>query len=207
MGLIRGVLRYGRVLLNSLYSDELLHAYELPIDRAGPLPWEPPVERCECHAIEDDAAADALVIHGYDDFRIAIPPARMRLSRGAVAVCAYVNRAFASIDWMAFSEEAQHSISRVPYRVSYENRHAFTGGALTSPRFRNMGIATFRFSEQLRYMRDHGFALCYNVIGAQNVPSRRVVENHGAQVRRICRYRRILGWRRWTERPAEEAST
>ncbi|TFH34870.1 MAG: hypothetical protein E4G93_04640, partial [Dehalococcoidia bacterium] len=190
-GLTRGILRFGSALLHTLYSDELLFAYELPLDRAGPLPWEPPVEGCDCHVIEDDAAADRLVMQGYDDFRIAIPPASKRLERGAVAVCAYVDRAFASIDWMAFSENAQRSIDGVPYRVRYEDHRAFTSGALTSPAFRNLGIATYRFSHQLRYMRDHGFTLCCNVIRAENLPSRRVVEKHGARVRSICRYRKV----------------
>ncbi len=198
-GLIRGVLRFGRVLLKAAYTDELMYVYKLPIEHAGPLPWPAPIEQCECHVIEDNAAADALVSQGYDDFRVMIPPARTRLEQGAVAACAYVDKAFASVDWMAFSQRAQRSIDGLPYRVSYEDHHAYTGGALTQPQFRNMGIGTYRLSQQLRYMRDHGSTVSCCVIRTDNVPSQRCVEKHGAQVSRICRQHRFLGWRRWTE--------
>ncbi len=203
-GLCHGSLRFGRELLAALYQDDLLYLYELPIDRAGPLPWEPPVAQCKCRIIEDNAGADALVMEGYEDFRIAIPSARKRLERGAVAAIAYVNRAFASIDWMLFSEDAQRSVGGSPCPVRYSDNHACTADALTSPQFRNMGIATYRLSEQLRYMRDRGIIVNCSAIRVDNVASQRCVEKHGAQVRRVCRYRRILGWKKWTERSPEE---
>jgi hypothetical protein len=106
-GPLCGIVRFGRMLLSSLYTDGLLYADELPEDRTGPLLRKPPVERCECHVIAENAEADKLVMHGYDEFRAAMPTASMRLGHGAAAVCAYFNRVFASIAGMTFSEEAQ----------------------------------------------------------------------------------------------------
>ncbi len=52
---------------------------------------------------------------------------------------------------------------------------------MTSPVFRNRGIATYRFSEALHYIRNSGYTICCNVIVPDNIASRRVVEKPGAR--------------------------
>ena len=201
LGLLYGLGRFVVALTHQVYRSERYRLYELRIDEAGSLPIDAPLEQLRLCVVETTEDAVRLAAQGYEDILLAIPGLARRLDSGAVAVCAFVDMAFASIDWMAFSEEAKRSFDRFPFRVEFENGEACTGGAFTARRFRGKGIATYRLSRQLLYMRNHGYHVCRNAIAVGNVPSQRCVERFGARFDRVAHCRRVFRWTKWTEYP------
>jgi len=200
-GLLSGFGRYVGTLMRLVYRNEHLCLYELRVDEAGPIPLSPPFEGVEAHVIETRDDAHRLMVQGYEDVILNNPQNRRRLHSGSVAVCAFVDREFASIDWMAFSECAKRSFDKLPYEVEFEKGEAYTGGAFTVRRFRRRGIATYRFSHELCYMRNHGCCVCRNAIGVGNIPSQRPVERFGGCFSKVGHIRRFLWRTRWTETP------
>ena len=200
-GLLCGVGRFGVVVILQVYRSEHLRLYELRIDEAGSLPVDAPFEGMELHVVETSEDAERLAEQGYEDLVLAIPHLTRRLDSGAVAVCAFVGVEFASIGWMAFSEQAKRSFDRLPYRVEVENGETCAGGAFTARGFRGRGINTYRFSRELLYMRDHGYQVCRNAIPVDNVPSQRGSERFGARFDRVGHYRRVLWWTDWKVTP------
>ena len=196
-GLLHGLGRFGVELLHLVYRNERYRLYELRIDEAGPLPIDAPLEQLQLCVVETTEDAHRLAAQGYEDMLLTIPGLERILDSGAVAVCAFLDVALASIDWMAFSEEAKRSIDGFPYKVEFDSGEACTGGAFTVRRFRGRGIATYRLSRQLLYMRNHGYHVCRNAIAVGNVPSQRVVERFGAHFDRVAHYRRMLWWTNW----------
>ncbi|MBE9505774.1 MAG: hypothetical protein IMY84_03080 [Chloroflexi bacterium] len=202
-GLLYGLGRFVVSLIHLVYRNERLRLYQLRIDEAGSLPVDAPLERLELHVIETVEDADRLAVQGYENTLLTIPHLARTLDSGAVAVCAFVGVEFASIDWMAFSEDAKRSFDRLPYRVEFENGEACTGGAFTAGRFRGKGIGMYRLSQELLYMRDRGYHVCRNAIPVDNVPSQRCVERLGARFCRVGHYRRVLAWTSWKETPVK----
>ena len=202
-GLLCGLQRFVAALIRRVYRSEHSRLYELRIDEAGSLPADAPFERLKLHVIETVEDADRLTAQGYENTVLTIPHLARRLDSGAVAVCAFIGMEFASIDWMAFSEDAKRSFDRLPYRVEFESGEACTGGAFTVRRLRGHGIGTYRLSQELLYMRDRGCHVCRNAIPIDNIPSQRCVETFGARFGRIGHYRRVLWWTDWRETPVE----
>ena len=173
-GLLGGLGRFAGTLTQKVYRNERFRLYELRVDEAGPILLSAPFEGVELHVIETREDAYRLVAQGYEDVILGNPHHARRLNSGSIAVCAYVSREFASIDWMAFSETAKRSFDKLSYGVALEKGEVYTGGAFTAMSFRGLGIATYRFGHELCYMRDHGCRLCRNGIAIDNVPSQRL---------------------------------
>ena len=184
-GLLGGLGRFAGTLTQKVYRNERFRLYELRVDEAGPILLRAPFEGVEIHAIETREEAHRLMAQGYEDVILGNPHHSRRLHSGSVAVCAYVGREFASIDWMAFSETAKRSFDRVPYRVQFEDGEACTGGAFTARRFR----------------RDQGCCVCRNAIRVDNIPSQRCVERFGARFNAVGQMHRFLWWTSWIETP------
>jgi len=202
-GLARGLGRFTAALWHRAYRVEHFILNRLDLAVAASVFVKPPLDDISFHVIENRDDLERLKAEGYEDIVSIVPRFLQRLDSGAVAGCAFVGKEFASVDWMAFSERAKLSVDLLPYRVDFESGEACTCGAWTSRRFRARGIGTYRFSQQMRYMKDHGTTVCWNAIAIGNTASQRPVDRHGGQHCRIARYRRILWWESWKETPAD----
>jgi len=203
-GLARGAFGYFRSLSRFVYVNQRFYVYETMLREGAPLDFPASVEGCELHFIQDNAQADALAAMGYDDIRLRVPGARRNLTRGNVAACAYIERAFGSVDWIAVSPASLSGVARVAHKDAFREGHACTTGAFTLPKFRNAGIGSYRLGGVLRYIRDRGYPVCDSVIPVRNAPSRRCIERFGGRVVRVGHYRSLLGLVRWTERAVDE---
>jgi GNAT superfamily N-acetyltransferase len=200
-GLAGGAFGYFRSLRRLVYVSQHFYVYETPLGEGAPLDFPAPAEGCELHFIEGHAQADALAAMGYDDLRLRVPGARRSLARGNVAACAYIERAFSSVDWIALSPVSLSGVARVAHKDAFRDGHACTTGAFTVPKFRNAGIGSYRLGGVLRYLRDRGYPVCDNVIPIHNAPSRRCIERFGGRVVRVGHYRSLFGLVRWTDHP------
>ena len=202
-GLAGGLRRFGTELRRSILKDETYYLYETLIDEAALVAAVAPSEEVVLHIIETREDVSMLVAEGYEDVMSTVPRFERRLDSGAVAVCAFVGKEFASIDWMAFSETAKLSLDQRPYSVDFAKGEVCTGGAFTVRRFRRRGIATCRFSRQVQYMHERGCTVYRTAIRDDNTPSKRPVERYGGQVRRIGHRRRLLWSISWKETAVE----
>ena len=196
-GLTLHAIAYMRSGLRHVCRRQRFYVYDITLCEDSQLDFPAPRPDCELHFIESHQQADDLVDQGYDDFRSRVPRARLNLSLGAIAVCAYARRTFASIDWMATSPENLHGFAREALRNSLVDRHACTTDAYTVPEFRNAGIGSYRLAGILRYLRDRGYTVCHSVIGVYNAPSRRCVERFGGRAVQVGDYRVTLGLHSW----------
>ena len=163
----------------------------------------PRIENVEVHVVESESDIDALVAAGYEDLRFVMVAAATWLSAGAVAICAYVNKEFAYVGFVALSDAARRTFDRLPYHVDFEAGEGCTGAAWTAPRFRGAGLYAHMFGHELRYLRDAGRVVCCNAIGTGNVASQRGQARYGAQLCAVARMYKFLAWRRWVETPVE----
>lgn len=116
-------------------------------------------------------------------------------------VAAYVSGKLAYMGWTATTGRAKNSFDRLPYRVDFAGGEAATGGALTLPAFRGLGLYRYVFGHELEYLRRKGRAVCCNAIPVGNYASQRGQAVHGALVCARARHVRILGFERWREWP------
>jgi len=198
-GLAGGLYRFGLELRRHVIQNETYCLYEFVVDEAARQAPVVPPQDVVVHVIETREHVRKLVAEGYEDVMSTATQFQRRLDSGAVAVCAFVRKGFASIDWMAFSEIAKLSFDQHPYKVDFEKGEACTGGAFTVRRFRRRGIATYRFSREVQYMQERGCTIYRTAIREDNTPSKRGVERFGGQVRQQGHFRRFLWWTSWGE--------
>lgn len=198
-GLLCGVGRLAAAAWHSVYRNLEFRIYELCVDEAASLPAMPPLDDISLHMVESREDALELARQGFENVLEVMPRTERRLGHGAVAACAFVGWEFASIDWIASSEEAKEAIDRIPYGVDFAHGEAASAAAFTVRRFRNKGIGTYRISMQARYLQARGYRVCRSSIAAANVASQRCVEKYGAQFHIVGRRRRFLWWRTWKE--------
>jgi hypothetical protein len=202
-GLARAALRMtGRLVHRAVFVGDF-YVYRYPVPATDEHMPKPGIDGVEVHVVESERDVDDLVAAGYEDLRLVVERATARLSAGAVGVCAYVNKEFAYVGWVALSDAAKHTFDRLPYRVDYTSGEGCTGGAWTLPSLRGAGLYAYVFGHELRYLRDVGRTVCRNSIGTGNVASQRGQARYGAQLCAVGRLYRVLCWRRWVETPAE----
>jgi len=192
-GLLSGAGRFVTELRHSIYQDSRLRFYRLSISETALASVTTPVDDVHLHIIESRDDIIDLALQGCENLLHVAPGVQRRLDRGAVAACAFVGSALASIDWMALSNEVKPVVDRTPYPAALAEGEACTGGAYTLPRFRGRGIGSYRFSAEVRFLRDRGFHTCYSMIAADNTPSQRCVERYGATFEMVVHHQRLLG--------------
>jgi GNAT superfamily N-acetyltransferase len=198
-GLLGGVGRLLGTAGHSIYREGHFRIYELRVQDAVSVAMLPPVDALSLKVIESREDALRLAREGYENVLDVAPGTGHWLDSGAVAACAFVEKAFASIDWMVLCDSAKAAIDGIPYRVDFSRGEACTAGAFTIPEFRGKGIGTFRLSIQMRYLHARGYRVCRCMIGVDNVASQRCVEKYGAQFTALAHWRRVLWWEKWKE--------
>ena len=202
-GLLNGLWRFSVALGHRLYRNHHCRIYDLHTGEAASVSVAPPCDNVHVHIIESQEDALRLAQEGYENVLVSVSGMKRRLDAGAVAACAFVDSEFASVDWMAFSDDAKRKVDPLPFAVDFENGEAASGAAFTVRRFRRKGIGTYRISSQVRYLRDRGYRVCRCSIGSDNVPSQRCIERYGARFKRIGYLRRFLWWKTWCEIPVQ----
>lgn len=144
--------------------------------------------------------ADRLEARGLD-FRSQVWGSRRRLDRGAVAVCVFIGDELAHIGWVALSKEACDSLGEPPVAVDFSGGEGCRGGVWTDPKFRRLGLHTYGNFKRLEFMLDKGLVVARGAVAKGNTVALRTNEKLGAEVCGEGRYRRILWWRSWKEKP------
>jgi len=126
---------------------------------------------------------------------------RKALDKGAMAFCVFLGQELAAMGWGAMTREALASLNEPPMRIDFSKRDAFTGAIWTTPKYRRMGLRTYRTFKLRRYLLDRGAAMTRGAIAKQNIPAWSGLSKIDSTIYGEARYFRLLWWKSWKERP------
>jgi len=204
-GLALGLQALVRKHVRRLFLAADYYVYRYPVPACDDLIPSPRLEEVEVKLVETASDMDRLVAEGYEDPREVLQATSRRLASGATGCIAYVGKELASAGWVAFSRQAKESFDPLPYHVDFDCGEACTGGSWTERRFRGRGLYSYVFGHELSYIRGQGRHVCRNAIRVANTASQRGQARYGARLCAVGTLRRVLLWRRWTEREADGA--
>ena len=160
----------------------------------------PRVENCILRIVSTNGEADEMETQGLE-FRSQIPNARERLGKGAVAFVVFVGGEFASVAWVAMSQEAVDTLSEPPVQTDFTKGEALCGAVLTKQEHRRKRLNLYMGLHIRQFLLDRGVATMRGAIGKDNAASLKANVRFSPTVYAEGRYLRILGWRSWKERP------
>jgi hypothetical protein len=145
------------------------HATEIvrQMDKADLMPR---ATDCALKIVSSNGEADGLESQGLE-FRSQVPDARERLRKGAVAFVVFVGREFASIAWVAMSQEAADALSDPPVQMDFAHGEAWAGGSWTSSEYRRMGLYRYNTVKMVEYWLQKGTVKNKWAIATRNVAS------------------------------------
>ena len=175
------------------------HATEI-IKQMNKADLMPRAEDCAVKIVSTNREADGLETQGLE-FRSQVLNARERLRKGAVAFVVFVGREFASIAWVAMSQEAADTLSEPPVQMDFTNGEALCGAVLTKPEHRRMRLNLYMGLHIRQFLLDRGIATMRGAIGKENAASLKANDKFSPIVYAEGRYLRVLWWKSWKERP------
>jgi len=160
----------------------------------------PRAEDCSLKIVSTNAEADELETQGLE-FRSQISNARERLGKEAAAFVVFVGGEFASIAWVAMSQEAVETLSEPPVRTDFTKGEALCGAVLTKQEHRRKRLNLYMGLHIRQFLLDRGIATMRGAIGKDNAASLKANDRFRPTVYAEGRYLRILRWKSWKERP------
>lgn len=133
------------------------------------------------------------------------------LGKGAVGSFLFVGKELASLGWMAMNKEAKYAFDPKPYKVDFANNEMCSGGTWTHPKYRSLGLSSYRSYKMRPYYISRGIKINRFMIETHNAPSIRSHEKHnldgdyGPYAK--AHFIRILGFGSWRETPLNTADS
>jgi len=143
---------------------------------------------------------DDVEARGYE-FRSLVLDSRAMLDAGATAACVFVGKELGNVVWVATTQQAMDSLKEAPFTVDFAGGECWTGRAWTNPKYRRSGLFSYGDIESRRRQLEQGIRVSKWALGEQNIPTKTIAARIGATVCAEGRYRRILWWKSWKERP------
>ena len=162
----------------------------------------PRIENFTFEIVSSKQRFDELVAEGlnFDSYEGGV---RYWLDKGAIVFCIFIERELAHTGYVCLSEKAQASLE-LPYKVDYSNNEASTGGNVTNPKYRRMGLHTYCQFETLQFLRERGITTERIIISKSNVASQRTHAKFDYKIHAEAQYLKILWWQSWKERPLRQ---
>jgi len=143
----------------------------------------------------NEIAADSL------DIRLHFINAHLALDKGAAALCIFVDGELAHIGWLAMCEEAKSVLDYLPYKVGFDRDEGCTGGVVTTPKYRGLGLWWYSFFKRLELARDRGLKTVRFATGRDNIAIQAGLMKSKSRRYAEARYLKVLRWCSWKERP------
>ena len=192
--------------LGMVFFRQTYYVYADPVARIqapGEADFRPRVDDYVSKVVRSNEEADDLEAQGFE-FRSQVAGAARRLEKGAVALCTFVGREFACIEWLAMTQPAHDSLGEPPYSVRFRHKEAFSGGLWTNPKYRRLGLRRYSSFKALGFLQENGIETTRTAIATDNVAAQ---TSRPAFLPGPCaegRYLRVLWWRSWKETPLAE---
>lgn len=181
-----------------------LYLYEFTVKERNEADFLPRIRDFTFKVVTTNQQADELAADGLE-FRSHVINARQRLDKGAIAFCVFIDGELASIGWVAMTEEAKKSLTRLPIQVGFSSNEAYTGGAETNPKYRGMGLAPYVVFKRLQFLKERGRVAVRAVVATNNIASQRLHARLGSKRYAEARYLKLLWWKSWREKPLTAA--
>ena len=138
-----------------------------------------------------------------DDFRsrAGVTNAWRSLDAGAIAFCIFHGRECANVGWVALNDSALQSLPEPHVKVNFSENESFTGGTLTNPKFRKMGLMTHNLLERCMFLEKRGIVKDKATALKWNAASRRAAAKAGYRIRGTVGFKNRIGRRIWKEWP------
>ena len=150
--------------------------------------------------VSTNEQADELAQQGFE-FRSQVINARKRLDKGAVALCIFAGREFASIGWITLTQQAKDSLNELPLRIDFSNKEACTGGVMTNSKYREMGLMRYGYFKRLQFLKEKGRLIDRSAVAKSNVASQMAVAKLSGGIYAEARFIKLLWWKFWREKP------
>jgi hypothetical protein len=192
-------------MLYQLYEYRTYYLTEYKMENSRSLneaDFMPRIRDFSFKTVNGNQEADELEAEGYEFRSYATNfDARRALDMGAIAFCVFAGRQLAAMGWAALSQRAFDSLNERPIKIDFSNRDAFIGGIWTSPRYRRMGLRTYRTFKLRQYLLDKGIAMTRGPIAKENIPALMGLAKLDITIYGEGRYLRVLWWKSWKEKP------
>jgi len=180
--------------------------YEHPLIERNEAAFLPNIQDYTFKIISSNKEADELAAIG-SDFRRRFVSARRSLEKGAIAFCIFVKGEIVHIGFVAMSEEAKNTFDPMPYKVDFSNNEACTGGTVTVPQYRGMGLMAYGYFKRFQFLRENGKVISRNAVEKSNIASQKAHAKFGPRIYAEARHLRLLWWQFWKEKPLAQAGT
>ena len=202
-GLIQLVRRGFTIVVGHFFWYRRSYLFEYATENVRKLneaDFMPKIDNFTLKIVSSNQEADKLEADGLE-FRSQSIYNRKALDKGAVAFCIFVEQELAYLGWVATTQEAKDSLNEPPYKVDFSKKESCTGGSVTDPKYRGMGLMgynlwkRFEFLGQMDKVRDRA------AVAKDNIPSQRATMRVRTKIHAEARYLRILWWESWKENP------
>jgi hypothetical protein len=156
---------------------------------------------------------DELMAEGYD-FALdaaSISDMRRKIEKGCVGFLIFVDKELGNRCLIAMTEEAMFTFNRRPYKVNFANHEVCGTDNWTNPKYRNLGLATYRSYKMQTYLLENGITTSWGIIETNNKASIRQhmkassVEDKEPYAK--VWYFRIFGKEFWKETPLNKTGS
>ena len=192
-------------VLHQLYEYRTYYLTEYKMEnsrRLNEADLMPRIRDLSFKAVNGNREADELEAEGYEFRSYATNfDARRALDMGAIAFCVFAGRQLAAMGWAALTQQAFNSLNERPIKIDFSNRDAFIGAIWTSPKYRRMGLRTYRTFKLRQYLLDRGIVMTRGPIAKDNIPALMGLAKIDITIYGEGRYLKILWWKSWKEIP------
>ena len=191
-------------VMPAFFASGTYYLYEHTLGVLDEARFLPRVKDVTVKIVSSNDEADALAAEGFD-FRSRFVNARRMLDKGAMAVCIFVGREIAHITWVGMSNASKKTFDGLPYEVDFSNKEACTGGTVTLPKYRGLGLMGYGGFKKFQFLKGIGVVVVRHATGVDNMASRKPYEKFDHRIYARARYLKILCWRFWRETPIVQA--
>jgi hypothetical protein len=177
------------------------YLYRQTIKERNEADYLPKIQDFTLKTVFTNQQADELAVTMGVDFRSYSHNARLKLDKGAIAFCIFVENEVANIGWVAMTQEAKDAINPLPYRVFFSDKEACTAGTVTIPKYRRKGLHTYSLFKRYQFLKDKGIIASKNVVFTSNIVSQHVQAKFAAEIIAKIHYLKILKCKFYKEIP------
>ncbi len=191
--------------LNTLYEYRAYYLSEYSLENIRGLDeaeFAPRVSDLSFRVVMGNREADELEAAGYHfrPYATHFDPGKA-LDSGAVAFCLFAGRELAAMGWGAMTQQAFASLNERPIKIDFSKGDAFTGAIWTNPKYRRMGLRTYRTFKLRQFLLEQGAVMTRGAIAKENVAAWTGLAKIHSTIYGEARYLRVLWWKWWRERP------
>jgi len=196
-------------LTGPFFQYETYYLYEIDVSKVleqnNKPNFLPDIQNLTLKIVSTNEQADEFDREGFE-FRSQFIHTRKRLDRGAIAFCIFIGREIANIGWITLTQQAKDSLNELPFKVNFSNNEACTGGAMTNPKYRNMGLMRYNYFKRLEFLKENGRLKDRAAVAKSNVASQAGVAKISDDIYAEARFLKIMWCKFWKEKPLATAS-